>query len=46
MGKSLEDCGSAPIGVRGSAESWGHDSDMFQWDWLVIHIFSLSCEAS
>ena len=26
MGKSLEDCGSAPIGVRGSAESWGHDS--------------------
>ena len=26
MGKSLEDCGSAPIGVRGSAESWGRDN--------------------
>ena len=25
-GKGLEDCRKASIGVRGSAESWGHDS--------------------
>ena len=25
MGKGLEDCGSASIGVRGSVESWGRD---------------------
>ena len=28
MGKGLEDCGSASIGVWGSAESWGHDKDI------------------
>ena len=26
MGKGLEDCRSASIGVQGSAESWGRDS--------------------
>ena len=28
MDKGLEDCGSASIGVRGSAESRGRDTDL------------------
>ena len=33
MGKGLEDCGSASIGVQGSAESQGRDNNFSSSSW-------------